>query len=95
MIFCYADRNLGQLAPERIHLATSGSRCRDPPGNNMWSSRTLVEESGIELSKPEESITTQEELQSQVTWAPGGSQRQNHKSGSMQGLDLGPYTFVT
>ena len=43
----------------------------------------------IEWSGPEGSRTAQEDLQSQLTWAHGGSQRLNHESKSMQGLDLG------
>lgn len=38
--------------------------------------------------------TPQEDLQSQLTWVHGGSQKLNHQSKSMQGPDLGPYTFV-
>ena len=36
-----------------------------------------MEEWRIEVSKPEESRTPQEDLQSQLTWTHGGSQRLN------------------
>jgi hypothetical protein len=45
---------------------------------------------GIELNKPEGSRITQEDLQSQLVWAHGSSQRPNYRPTSMQGLNLGP-----
>jgi hypothetical protein len=49
-----------------------------------------VEELGVGLREPEESRTSQEDLQSQLTWVHSGSQRLNHQVKSMQKLDLSP-----
>jgi hypothetical protein len=59
-------------------------------GNIRQSLGILVEELGIELSKPEGSTTPQEYLQSQLTWDHVGSQRLNHQLKTIKGLDLGP-----
>ena len=77
-----ADRNLAQLSPARLHPAAKGDKCRDPQPNIRWCRRTVVAERG-----PEGSRTPQEDQQSQLAWAHGGSQ-------SIQGLDLTPYICI-
>jgi len=47
------------------------------------------------VSKLEGSKTSQEDLQRQLTWDHGGSQRLGHQPGSTKELDLDPYTSVT
>jgi hypothetical protein len=54
-----------------------------------WRSRSLVEEWGTELNKPEGSRTPLKDLQSQLTWFHGNSKRLNHQPKSIQRLDLG------
>ena len=58
--------------------------------NIRQSSGSLVEEWGLELSNPEVERMPQEDLQSQLTWVHGDSQRLNHQPNTMQALDLGP-----
>jgi hypothetical protein len=41
------------MSPERLHAATDGGRCRDPQPDIRQNSGHLVEEAGIEVSKPE------------------------------------------
>jgi hypothetical protein len=41
------------------------------------------------MRESEGSRTLQEDLQSQLTWVHGGSQRWNHQAKSMHGLELG------
>jgi len=53
----FTDRKLVLLSPYRLLLAADGGRCRDPQSNIRWSSGSLVEEWGIEVSKPEDSRT--------------------------------------
>ena len=51
-----------------------------------------MEERVIELNKLEGSRTPQEDLQSQLTWTHGGSQRLNHQPKNMRGVDS--HTFL-
>ena len=83
-----ADRSLAQLSPERLHTAADGNRCRDPHLNIRQSSGSLVEEWEEGLRELERSRAPQD-LQSQLIWAHGGSQRLKHQPKGMHGLDLG------
>jgi hypothetical protein len=51
---------------------------------------SLVEERGIGLRELEGSRTSQGNLQSQLAWAHGGSQRLKHQPKNTEGLDPGP-----
>ena len=52
-----ANRNIAYLSPERLHAAVDGGRCRDPQPNIRQSSRSLLEEWQIEVSKLDGSRT--------------------------------------
>jgi hypothetical protein len=87
------DKSLAQLSSERLHPAVGGNKCRDPQPNIRQ--RAQREEwqgwsGGKGMREPERSRTPQENLQNQLTWAHGGSQRLSHQPKSMHGLDLGP-----
>jgi hypothetical protein len=62
-----ADRNLAKLSPERLHPTIDGNRFGDPCTTIRMRSGNLVEELGVGLREPEESRTSQEDLQSQLT----------------------------
>jgi hypothetical protein len=83
------DRNVAKLSPERFYPAAEANSYRDPQPNIRQSLERLVEEWGIKLSELEVSKTTQEDLQSQLTWVHGGPQSLNHQTKSMHGLNLG------
>ena len=58
-----------------------------------------MEEGGEGLKEPEVSRTLQENLQNQLIWVHGASQRLNHQAESMHGTDLASpthtHTYVT
>ena len=55
----FPDRDLTKLFSERIHPEADRSRFRNSQSNIMQSSRSLVEELGIELSKDTTRRTTE------------------------------------
>ena len=65
--------------PTAKHQAKLGESCRRVQGRT---------------ERPEGSRIPQEDLQSQLTWAHGGSQKLNHQPESIQGLHLGPLTYI-
>lgn len=67
------DRNLTLLSPE------SRQKQIQRHTNISWSSVSLVENSRKKLCELEGSRTPHEDLQSQLTWYRGGSQRWNHQ----------------
>jgi hypothetical protein len=73
------------VSPERLHPAVDGNRCRDSQPNIRQSSGSLVKEWRIGLREPEGSRTPQD-LQNQLPWAHGGSQRVNQITPLKMGL---------
>jgi hypothetical protein len=88
-----ADRSLAQLSPWRLHPAAGGNECRELQPDIRLSSGSLMEESGkggfrgLEVSR-----IPQGDLQIQLPWAHGSSQRLVHQSKNMYELDLGPFS---
>ena len=58
------------------------------PDNIRWSLQRPVEQSGEGLTDLKRTGTTEEDLQSQLTWTLGDFQRLNHQPKSKHGLDL-------
>lgn len=79
---------------EASRAATDGNRCRDPQPNIRGALRNLVGERDEGLWEPEEPRTPWENTQSQLTWAPGNSQRLNHQPENLRGTDLGLRSHV-
>ena len=71
-----------------IHLATGGNRCRDLQPYIRLSSGDPAEEREEELWDPEGSRTSQENSQSQLTWAHRSSRKLNQQTGRLHGSDL-------
>jgi hypothetical protein len=75
------------MSSERLDPADDGNRCKDPQTLGRALGVLWREKRRIEVAN---GVTPHEDIQSQLTWAGGSSQRLNHQPKSVQGLDLGP-----
>ena len=95
MIIFYSCRKEPTLNLSRLRgfIKQGMETCRTTAKHQVELGKSCGRE-GQELREPVVSGIPQEDLENQLTWAHGGSQRLNHKPKSMQRLDLGPCTFV-
>jgi hypothetical protein len=87
-----ANRSLAYLSPERVQPEADGNRCR--VAEHQVELRGSCGKVGERIDQVRGARTPQEDLQSQLTWARGGSQRLNHQPKNTQGLDLSHHTLI-